>query len=288
LTTGTDSERPAEDALPGETAVLPLSTRENFSVAARLLGRETRNHLLAIYGFARLADQLGDEAPGDRLALLDRLEDELGRVYDGEPRHPLMVRLQPTVQARNLPREPFARLIEANRRDQAQAVYATFDDLVDYCTLSANPVGELVLHVFEAATPERIALSDRVCTGLQLVEHWQDVAEDYRRRRIYLPAEDMERFGVRDDDIGSAETLPALRALMAFEVRRAREWLDAGAGLVGTLRGRARFAVAGYMGGGRANADAIEAAGYDVLAGPPKANGANRARATLRAFRMGR
>jgi squalene synthase HpnC len=288
LTTATDSERPAEDAVPGESAVLPLSTEENFSVATRLLGRETRDHVLAIYGFARLADQLGDEAPGDRLALLDRLEADLDRVYDGEPRHPLMLRLQPTVRTRDLPREPFARLIEANRRDQTQAVYATFDDLVDYCTLSANPVGELVLHVFGAATPERIALSDRVCTGLQLVEHWQDVAEDHGRGRIYLPAADMERFGVRADDLGSGETLPALRALMAFEVRRAREWLDAGAPLVGTLRGRARFAVAGYVGGGRANADAIAAAGYDVLAGPPKAKTANRARATLRAFRMGR
>jgi squalene synthase HpnC len=282
-----NSSRP-NGALPGEAAVLPLSSEENFSVAARLLGRETRDHLLAIYGFARLADQLGDEVTGDRLALLDQLEAELDRVYDGEPEHPLLRRLQATVRACGLPRGPFARLIDANRRDQEQVAYATFDELVEYCTLSANPVGELVLHVFGAATPGRIALSDRICTGLQLVEHWQDVGEDARRGRVYLPAEDLDRFGVEATELVAATGKADFRALMAFEVSRARQWLDEGAPLVGTLRGRARFAVAGYLGGGRANADAIEAAGYDVLPGAPKAGGARRAAATLRAFRIGR
>ncbi len=303
MTTATGDERAAEGLLPGEGAVLPLSTQENFSVATRLLGRRTRDHLLAIYGFARLADQLGDEAAGDRLALLDQLEEELDRVFDGEPGdteagHPLMRRLAPTVHALELPREPFLRLIQANRRDQEQATYETFDDLLGYCELSANPVGELVLHVFGAATPERIALSDRVCTGLQLVEHWQDVAEDFGRGRIYLPAEDLDRFGVAPADLDARGKVPLagsdlrtgepLRALLAFEVGRARTWLDQGAPLVGTLRGRGRFAVAGYVGGGRANADAIVAAGYDVLAGPPKASGTHRLRATLRTYRMGR
>jgi squalene synthase HpnC len=299
--TAIGSEQPTE-LLPGESAVLPLSTQENFSVATRLLGRETRGHLLAIYGFARLADQLGDEAPGDRLALLDRLEEELDRVYGepghAEPGHPLMQRLAPTVHALDLPREPFLRLIQANRRDQEQATYETFADLLGYCELSANPVGELVLHVFGAATPERIALSDRVCTGLQLVEHWQDVAEDARRGRVYLPAEDLDRFGVARADLEANEnssragtgprTGEPLRALLAFEVGRARELLDEGAPLVGTLHGRARLAVAGYVGGGRANADAIAAAGFDVLAGPPKASGVRRLRSTLRTWRMGR
>src|SRR5205823_12115026 len=120
----------------------------------------------------------------------------LHRVFDGAPHHPLLQRLALTVNACALPRQPFLRLIEANRRDQLTKTYATFDELLGYCDLSANPVGELVLHVFRAATPERIELSDRVCTALQLVEHWQDVAEDCRRGRIYLPAEDLERFGV--------------------------------------------------------------------------------------------
>jgi squalene synthase HpnC len=281
-------EQRADALLPAESAVLPLAGGENFSVAARVLGRETRDHLLAIYGFARLVDQLGDEAEGDRLALLDLLEAELDRVYGGEPEHPLMRRLAVTVRARGLPRGPFERLIAANRRDQVQPEYATFDELAGYCTLSANPVGELVLHVFGAATPERVALSDRVCTGLQLVEHWQDVAEDFRRGRIYLPAEDRARFGVTPAELGAADTGPALRGLMAFEVGRALEWLDEGAPLVGTLRGRARIAVAGYVAGGRANARAIEAAGYDVLAGPPKASGSRRVVETLRTLRRGR
>jgi squalene synthase HpnC len=288
MTAATGSGRPAEALLPGENAVLPLSGQENFPVAARVLGRETGRHLLAIYGFARLVDQLGDEVEGDRLALLDELEAELDRVFGGEPRHPLMQRLAVTVRARDLPRGPFERLIAANRRDQLQAEYATFADLEGYCDLSANPVGELVLHVFGAATPARIALSDRVCTALQLLEHWQDVGEDLRRGRIYLPAEDLGRFGVTRDDLAAASAGPALRELMAFEVDRARRLLDEGAPLVGTLKGRARFAVAGYVGGGRANLDALASGGYEVLAPPRQAGKAQILRATLRTWRSGR
>jgi squalene synthase HpnC len=278
----------AAEQLPGEAAVLPLAGHENFPVALALVGPRIRAHLIAIYGFARLADQLGDEVPGDRLALLDELERDLQRVFDAQPSNPLLKRLLPTVRACGLPREPFLRLIEANRRDQRVSTYATFDDLVEYCTLSANPVGELVLHVFDAATPERIALSDSVCTGLQLVEHWQDVGEDFRRGRVYLPEEDLARFGVSPADLGGAHTPAPLRELLAFEVERARALLDAGAPLVGQLRGRARLAVAGYVGGGRANADAIAAAGYDVLPGAPRAGKARRAVAILRTAGAGR
>ncbi|HEY7537727.1 MAG TPA: squalene synthase HpnC [Gaiellaceae bacterium] len=287
--TATTRKPPSETgSLPSEAAILPLADRENFSVASLVLGRATRDHLLAIYGFARLADQLGDEVDGDRLAQLDRLEQDLNRAYESEPEHPVLRRLAPTVRALDLPRGPFLRLIEANRRDQEKVAYATFDELLAYCVLSANPVGELVLHVFGVATPERIALSDLVCTGLQLVEHWQDVAEDARRGRIYLPAEDLDRFGVTSGELTAASAGERLRALLAFEVGRARELLDEGAPLVGTLTGRARFAVAGYVGGGRANADAIVAAAYDVLAGPPKARGRSRLRATLATWRKGR
>jgi squalene synthase HpnC len=288
VTAATGNERSADGLLPGESAVLPLSAQENFAVAARVVGRETGRHLVAIYGFARLVDQLGDEVEGDRLALLGVLEAELDRVYSGEPEHPIMRTLQTSVRECGFPRGPFERLIEANRRDQVQATYATFEDLVDYCTLSANPVGELVLYVFAMATPDRIALSDRVCTALQLVEHWQDVAEDFAHGRVYLPAEDLERFGVTHADLGASGTGATLRELMAFEVSRARRLLDEGAPLVGTLRGRARFAVAGYVGGGRANAEAIVRAGYDVLAGPPKAGKAARVRETLVCWRHGR
>jgi squalene synthase HpnC len=288
MTAATGSGRPAEGLFPGEGAVLPLSGQENFPVAARVLGRETGRHLLAIYGFARLVDQVGDEVEGDRLDILDELEAELERVYGGEPRHPLMRRLAVTVRARDLPRGPFERLLEANRRDQLQAEYATFAELEGYCDLSANPVGELVLHVFGAATPERIALSDRVCTALQLLEHWQDVGEDFARGRVYLPAADRERFRVTRADLAAVPAGARLRELMAFEVDRARGLLDEGAPLVGTLRGRARLAVAGYVGGGRANLDALVAGGYDVLAAPRQAGKATILRATLRAWRAGR
>jgi phytoene synthase len=276
----------ATEKLPGEAAVMPLAAHENFPVALRFLGRRTRAHLLAIYGFARLVDQIGDEVEGDRRALLDAFEADLDRVFDGEPEHPLLQRLQPTVRECGMPRGPFARLIDANRRDQEVSAYATFDELVGYCDLSANPVGELVLYAFGSATPERIALSDKICTGLQLVEHWQDVAEDFHNGRIYLPAEDLARFGVQPADLGAAHAGPAVRELMAFEVARARRLIEEGAPLVGTLRGQARVAVAGYVGGGLSNADAIVAAGYDVLAGAPKAGKGRRAALAARTLAL--
>jgi squalene synthase HpnC len=286
--TMTAGGRPDTPALPDEATILPRATGENFSVASLVLGREPRTHLTAIYGFARLVDALGDEVAGDRLAQLDRLEHELVLVYTGEPEHPLLRRLQVSVRACALPREPFERLIAANRRDQRQAEYETFADLLDYCTLSANPVGELVLHVFGVATPERVALSDDVCTALQLAEHWQDVGEDAAHGRIYLPGEDRARFGVERDDLRAAHAPEPLRRLLALEVDRARTLLDRGATLVGTLRGRARIAVAGYVAGGRAALDAIEAVDYDVLPAAPKAPKTRRLLATARTYGVGR
>jgi squalene synthase HpnC len=274
----------ADARLPDESAILPLAAQENFSVASMLLGRATRARLTAVYAFARLVDQLGDEVQGDRLSLLDDFEQDLHRVFDGEPQHPLLQLLAPTVRACRLPREPFLRLIEANRRDQHTSVYGTFDELLEYCDLSANPVGELVLHVFGAATPDRIALSNRVCTALQLVEHWQDIGEDFRRGRIYVPAEDLERFGVETHELGAGGGSAPLRELLQFEVERARWLLDEGAPLVRRLRGQARIAVAGYVGGGCAALDAIAGANYDVLSRAPRASRTRRLRATLKAF----
>jgi len=273
-----------ERGLLGEAAILARAPGENFSVASLVLGPRTRRHLRAIYGFARLVDQIGDEASGDRLALLDELEREVERAFDGEPRHAVLRTLVPSIRECAFPREPFLRLIEANRQDQRVARYETSAALVDYCDLSANPVGELVLHVFGAATPERIALSDRVCTALQLLEHWQDVGEDFRRGRIYLPLEDLRRFDVAEDELGAASASERVRELLAFELQRAREMLDEGAALVETLRGRARLAVAGYVAGGRANLDAIVAANYDVLARAPRASRIRRVTETLRAL----
>jgi squalene synthase HpnC len=238
--------------LPGQEAVLEQADRENFTVANALLGRERREHLMAIYGYARLVDDVGDEAVGDRGALLDLVEVELDRVFAGErPEHPVMRALSGTVSACGLPAEPFRRLVQANRWDQSPTCYETFDQLLSYCQLSAAPVGELVLHVFGAASPERIALSDKICAGLQITEHLQDVAEDYLRGRVYLPREDLVRFGCEDDDLSASPT-PSRRALIAFEAERARWLLSSGAPLARTLPLRPRLAVAGFVAGGRA------------------------------------
>ncbi len=251
-------------------AIMAKSGRENFPVASPLLPRGTRSHLLAIYGFARLVDDLGDEAPGDRLAGLDWLERELDLVYEGTPGHPLMRLLVTTVNRFDVPDEPFRKLIEANRQDQRVRSYATYEDLLAYCELSANPVGHLVLYVFEAATADRMKLSDSVCSGLQLTEHWQDVREDLERGRIYLPQEDLARFGCSVDDLGASRPTEAFARLMAFEVERARKLLALGAPLVARLRGRPAVAVAAFVAGGRSALDAIVRAGYDVLGRSPR------------------
>jgi squalene synthase HpnC len=258
--------------LPAAAAVMARSGGENFPVASRVLPRRLRGRLLAIYGFARLVDELGD-ADGypiaDRLAALDWLEEELDRAYAGRARHPLLVGLQETLRECRLPREPFMRLIEANRVDQRVARYQTWEQLLGYCRLSADPVGELVLSAFGQATPERVALSDRICTALQLAEHWQDVAEDVARGRIYLPAEDLERFGCGEFELHAPRASWRLRGLLAFEVARTRALMDEGAPLLDTLHGRERVAVAAFVAGGRAALDAVERTGYDVLGDPP-------------------
>jgi phytoene synthase len=277
VTAATEQEAAPAGALPAAEEILPRAATENFSVASLLVARRTRDHLLAIYGFARLVDQLGDAVSGDRLALLDTLEREVGRAFEGTAEHPLLRNVGVLAREVGVPRQPFLRLIEANRRDQRIDRYATFAELVDYCDYSANPVGELVLHVFGAATPERIELSNHVCTALQLVEHWQDVREDYAHGRVYLPAEDLERFGVEAGHFSG----DAYDRLMAFEIDRARAMLDDGAPLVGTLRGRARLAVAGYVGGGRANLDAL-------AAGSRRASGKAMLAATLRTLVRGK
>lgn len=273
---------------PACADVLAQAPAENFPVALRILPRRERAWLVAVYGFARLVDDIGDETAGDRLSLLDRVEEDVRRARDGGARHPLLRALGPFLRDRDVPLEPFLRLIEANRVDQRVSRYRTFDDLRGYCSLSADPVGELVLHVFGAATPERIALSDAACTALQLAEHWQDVGEDRARGRVYLPQDDLERFGVTEAELSRTEPTEAFRQLMAFEVARARGLLAHGVPLVRSLCGHARLAVAGYVGGGRAALDAVERSGYDVLAHIPRAGGRSRARATLAVLREAR
>ncbi|MEU8692679.1 squalene synthase HpnC [Streptomyces sp. NPDC048665] len=270
-----------------ERATLDKAASENFPVAPFFLPRAWRDDLMAVYGFARLVDDIGDGdlAPGgadarllgvsaaeaeNRLALLDAFEADLRRVFDGTPAHPLLRRLQPTVRRRGLTPEPFLGLIAANRQDQLVSRYETYDDLLAYCELSANPVGRLVLGVTGTETPERIRLSDAVCTALQIVEHLQDVAEDLGRDRIYLPAADMKRFHVQEADLGAKTAGASVRALVAYEAQRARDLLNEGAPLVGSVHGRLKLLLAGFVAGGRAAIRAIAAAEYDVLPGPPR------------------
>ncbi|AZS83776.1 squalene synthase HpnC [Streptomyces griseoviridis] len=282
--TGTRTSRPADP----ERDTLDKAAAENFPVAPFFLPRAWRDDLMAVYGFARLVDDIGDGdlAPGgadarllgvepedadDRLLMLDAFEADLGRVFDSTPRHPLLRRLQPTVRRRALTPEPFLGLIAANRQDQLVTRYETYDDLLAYCELSANPVGRLVLAVTGTSTPERIRLSDAICTALQIVEHVQDVAEDLGRDRIYLPAEDMKRFHVRESDLATDHAGASVRALVAYETERAVGLLNEGAPLVGSVHGRLKLLLAGFVAGGRAAVRAIVAAEYDVLPGPPRA-----------------
>ncbi|CAM5339887.1 squalene synthase HpnC [Streptomyces canus] len=270
-----------------ERGTLDKAAGENFPVAPFFLPKDWRTDLIAVYGFARLVDDIGDGdlAPGgtdarllgvspeeaeDRLLLLDAFEADLGRVFDGTPGHPLLRRLQATVRRRSLVPEPFLGLIAANRQDQLVTRYETYDDLLAYCELSANPVGRLVLAVTGTSTPERIRLSDAICTALQIVEHLQDVAEDLGRDRIYLPAEDMKRFHVQEADLAAKTAGASVRALVAYEAQRARELLNEGAPLVGSVHGRLKLLLAGFVAGGRAALHAIAAAENDVLPGPPK------------------
>jgi squalene synthase HpnC len=253
-------------ALPSTASVLEQASSENFPVAVRLLPQAVRHHLLAVYGFARLADDIGDEAQGDRLALLDWLDDELDRASRGVATHPLVARLTPTIAQFDLPLDPFQRLIEANRRDQTVRRYQTFDDLLDYCSVSAAPVGELVLRIFEVSSPARIALSDEVCSGLQIVEHVQDVAEDVAVDRVYLPLVDLASLGCGEAELRAPRTSPALRAVLRYEAGRARRLLGAAVPLARQLPLQPRIAVCGFAAGGLAALDAIEEAGFEVLA----------------------
>ncbi|WP_329128153.1 squalene synthase HpnC [Streptomyces sp. NBC_01465] len=272
---------------PASRTTLDKAADENFPVAPFFLPRAWRGDLMAVYGYARLVDDIGDgdlaDAPGeavrlgldpaqadDRLAMLDAFEADLGRVFDGTPRHPLLSALQPTVRRRSLAPEPFLGLIEANRQDQTVRRYETYEDLLAYCELSANPVGRLVLQLTGTATPERIRRSDAVCTALQIVEHLQDVAEDLGRDRIYLPAQDMKRFHVQEADLAAPSAGASVRALVAYEAERARGLLNEGAPLVGSVHGRLKLLLAGFVAGGSAALQAVTAAGYDVLPGPPK------------------
>ncbi|GAA2424486.1 squalene synthase HpnC [Streptomyces macrosporus] len=280
------------------SVVLDKAAHENFPVAPRFLPRAWRDDLMAVYGCVRLLDDIGDGdlAPGgadaaalgvdpdradDRPALLDAFEADLRRAFRAadapgaegreRPRHPLLGALVPTVRRHALSPEPFLALVEANRRDQEVRRYGTWEELLGYCELSANPVGRLVLAVTGTTTPERVRRSDAVCTALQITEHLQDVAEDLALRdRIYLPAEDLDRFRVTEADLAARTANASVRALVAWEARRAHDLLNEGDPLVASVPGVLKVLLAGFVGGGRAALRAIRSARYDVLSATPR------------------
>lgn len=271
-------------------------------MALRVLPRRWRAHLTALYGFARLVDDIGDEPlPGmpagataaqvtaTRLRLLDELEADVRRIYDNEePETGAIRELGRAVADCGIPARPLCDLIQANRQDQLVTRYESYRELEGYCELSANPVGVAVLYIMNAATPERIEASDRVCTALQVIEHLQDVAEDLANGRVYLPRQDMEAHGVTEADLAAGTASDRVRRLIKFEAGRARQLLDDGAPLIGTLSGMARLAIAGYVAGGRATLRSMEAGSYDVLRSTPRPGKAEMLVMMTRSFIKGR
>ena len=289
---------------------LARSHYENFTVGSWLIPRDKLRHIYAVYAYCRTVDDLGDEATLDRrpspspetdtisllaaslegppalfggddrayrLALLDLWQSELDACYSGRPTHPVMVALRESIDAFDLPPEPFLKLIEANRMDQQAQRYPAYGDLLHYCDHSANPVGRLFLYLFGYRDEERQQLADATCTALQLANFWQDVARDYRKGRIYLPLEDMERFGYTEEELARGVVTPEFRQLMAFEVERAMDLFRQGATLVPALKGVARLDVALFTRGGVAVLEAIGKQRYDVLTERPSLSRARKA-----------
>jgi squalene synthase HpnC len=243
---------------------------ENFTLVSWFLPADLRPHFFALYAFCRWTDDLGDEAAGDRLALLDAWERDLRACADGRREAPLFVALGVTIDHFAMPLEPFLRLIEANRIDQRVSRFETYDELLDYCQYSAAPVGWMVLYVLGHGDEQRQTLADATCIGLQLANFWQDVSVDLQRGRIYLPLEDMRRFGYDEDRLRKGVVNDDFRALMRFEVRRARELFAQGRALEPLIDRRARTDVRLFRLGGEAVLNAIEAADYDVLTRRPR------------------
>ena len=254
---------------------LARSHYENFSVASWFLPGQLRQHFFNVYAYCRISDDLGDEV-GDgaaSLQLLDQWEAELNACYDGQltrgPRHPVFVALAETVRRFEIPKHEFADLLSAFRQDQSVSRYETFNDLLGYCRYSANPVGHLVLYLCGYRDSERQQLSDCTCTALQLANFWQDVSAEFAKGRIYLPLEDLRRFGVSEAVIRDGENTSAFCEMMKFEVERAREWFAQGLPLVARVNRALAIDVELFSRGGQEILNAIERQHYAVLGRRP-------------------
>jgi squalene synthase HpnC len=248
---------------------LARSHYENFSVASWFLPKGLQQHFFNVYAYCRISDDLGDEV-GDSAAslrLLDEWEAELNACYSNhqQPRHPVFVALAETVREFEIPQHEFTDLLTAFRQDQRVGRYETFNDLLRYCRNSANPVGHLVLYLCGYRDAERQLLSDYTCTALQIANFWQDVTRDYAKGRIYLPLEDIRRFGVSEATIRAGENSREFREMMRFEVERAREWFAQGMPLVGKVSGKLAIDLELFSRGGQEVLNAIERQDYAVL-----------------------
>jgi squalene synthase HpnC len=261
---------------------------ENFTVGSWLLPRALRRHVYAVYAFCRHVDDLGDEAPGDRLRLLDDWQAELERCYDSTPSHPVFVALQETIRRFAITPQPFLKLIEANRMDQRTSRYRTFDELLHYCDHSANPVGHLFLYLFGYADAERQGLADATCTALQLTNFWQDIAVDLGKGRVYIPQEDMARFGYSEEELEQGIVNDSFRALLAFEVGRTRDLFAKGLRLLDMVDGRLKVDLKLFSLGGLAVLKALESNGYDVFRRRPRLSRWRKAALFVRGLLPGR
>lgn len=244
---------------------------ENFHVATWFLPKPLRPHFHSIYAYCRISDDLGDEV-GDTaaaLALLDLWGRELDACYEGRARHPVFVALAETIRACKIPKEPFADLLVAFRQDQTVTRYATMNDVLGYCHYSANPVGRLVLYACGEVSEENFRLSDATCTALQLANFWQDVRVDFQKDRVYLPQEDMRRFGVNDETIARGVATPGFRALLRYEVDYARGLFEQGLPLIGRVNRDLALDLDLFSRGGLEILRAIERRDYDVLSARP-------------------
>ncbi len=282
-------------------AGLARSHYENFNVGGWITPREKLPHVYAIYAWCRMVDDLGDEASlrahekplvaggqidaavsEHRLAGLDWWTSELDLAYSGQPTHPIAIAIQDTVHKFEIPKDPFIRLIHANRIDQGTGRFDTIDAVLDYCTYSANPVGHLYLYLFGYSDAERQRLADNTCTALQLTNFWQDVSRDYHERgRIYLPQRDMARFGVSESHIARGVAGDDFRALLAHECDLAMKLFRDGAPLVRSLDRRARLPVALFTRGGVAILEAIRKRNFDVLSERPSLSKSHKTRLLL-------
>lgn len=245
---------------------LATSHYENFPVISWAVPKPLRQHFANVYAFCRWGDDLGDETGSTErsLKLLEWWQEELEKCFRGNTQHPVYVALESTIEQFSIPMEPFADLISAFVQDQTVTEYETFEQLIDYCQRSANPVGRIVLHLANRASAEAFLLSDSICTGLQLANFWQDVARDKEIGRVYLPREDRERFHYSNEDLDARKTTDTFRELIAFEVDRTRQMLLAGKPIVAAMPGRLKIDIDLFLRGGLLVLDGIEKIDCDV------------------------